>query len=170
MLCVFGHVVADADVVNQVIPDDALLDETTAFAREAAKGPTHAYGAYKGLLRVWSVGGVSAADEAMSDIAMSLFRNRGCRGWPGLRSQGIQGEPSPPRTRWRASVAQRRELGDKLVAAVAEVEDFWNISRTGMPGGSISPLIRRKKPNAFGRRSQGRMTTREARSAPRCWA
>lgn len=64
---------ADAGVINRVAEDDALLAEATAFARSAAKGPTRAYDAHKALLRAWSVGGVSAADEAMFDIAMPLF-------------------------------------------------------------------------------------------------
>lgn len=66
-------VMADAGVVNRVVPDDALLSEATAFARRVAKGPTRAYAAHKALLRAWAVGGVSAADEAMLDIAMPLF-------------------------------------------------------------------------------------------------
>ncbi|MEV5178006.1 enoyl-CoA hydratase/isomerase family protein, partial [Streptomyces flaveolus] len=66
-------VMADAGVVNRVVPDDALLAEATAFARKAANGPTRAYAAHKALLRAWAVGGVAAADEAMFDIAMPLF-------------------------------------------------------------------------------------------------
>ncbi|MGY4921930.1 hypothetical protein [Streptomyces sp. 900105755] len=37
------------------------------------KGPTRACAAHKALLRAWAVGGISAADEAMFDIAMPLF-------------------------------------------------------------------------------------------------
>ncbi|MFD7443544.1 enoyl-CoA hydratase/isomerase family protein [Streptomyces sp. NPDC059909] len=66
-------VMADAGVINRVVPDDALLAEATAFALKAAKGPTRAYAAHKALLRAWAVGGVSTADEAMFDIAMPLF-------------------------------------------------------------------------------------------------
>lgn len=68
-----AKVMADAGVVNRVVADDTLLAEATAFARKAAKGATRAYAAHKALLRVWAVGGVSAADEAMFDIAMPLF-------------------------------------------------------------------------------------------------
>jgi enoyl-CoA hydratase/carnithine racemase len=63
-------------VVNRVVPDEAILEEATAFARRLAKGPTRAYAAHKALLRAWSVGGVAAADEAMLDIAMPLFETR----------------------------------------------------------------------------------------------
>lgn len=60
-------------VVNRVVADVALLTEARAFALNVAHGPTRAYAAHKALLRAWAVGGVSAADEAMFDIAMPLF-------------------------------------------------------------------------------------------------
>ncbi|WP_028219613.1 enoyl-CoA hydratase/isomerase family protein [Paraburkholderia oxyphila] len=60
-------------IVNRVVADDSLLQETLAFAEKVARGPTRAYAAHKALLRAWAVGGVSAADEAMFDIAMPLF-------------------------------------------------------------------------------------------------
>jgi enoyl-CoA hydratase/carnithine racemase len=66
-------VMAAAGVVNHVVPDETLLEEATAFAQRAAKGPTRAYAAHKALLRAWAVGGVAAADEAMFDIAIPLF-------------------------------------------------------------------------------------------------
>jgi hypothetical protein len=37
------------------------------------EGPTKAHAAHKALLRIWATGGVAAADEAMSDIALPLF-------------------------------------------------------------------------------------------------
>jgi enoyl-CoA hydratase/carnithine racemase len=60
-------------IVNHVVADAELLQAATAFARKLALGPTRAYAAHKALLRAWAVGGVAAADEAMSDIAMPLF-------------------------------------------------------------------------------------------------
>jgi autotransporter-associated beta strand protein len=66
-------------VVNRVVADASLLDETLAFAQKAAHGPTRAYAAHKALLRAWAVGGVSAADEAMFDIAMPLFETDDAR-------------------------------------------------------------------------------------------
>jgi len=50
-----------------------LLQESTDFACQLAKGPTRAHAAHKALLRAWAVGGVAAADEALFDIAMPLF-------------------------------------------------------------------------------------------------
>jgi enoyl-CoA hydratase/carnithine racemase len=64
---------AAAGVVNRVVPDEALVEEATAFARKLAQGPTRAYAAHKALLRAWAEGGVAAADEVMFDIAMPLF-------------------------------------------------------------------------------------------------
>jgi enoyl-CoA hydratase/carnithine racemase len=60
-------------VINRVVPDAELQAEANAFASKLAKGPTRAYAAHKALLRSWAVGGVSAADEAIFDIAMPLF-------------------------------------------------------------------------------------------------
>ncbi len=71
-------------VVNRVVDDANLLSEAKAFAEKAARGPTRAYAAHKALLRAWAVGGVSAADEAMFDIAMPLFETEDVRA--GLKS------------------------------------------------------------------------------------
>ncbi|MFE7588180.1 enoyl-CoA hydratase/isomerase family protein [Kitasatospora sp. NPDC057512] len=68
-----ARTMADAGVINRVVPDDALLQEATAVAQQLAKGPTRARAAHKALLRAWSTGGTTAADEAMCDIAMPLF-------------------------------------------------------------------------------------------------
>lgn len=71
-------------IVNRVVPDNGLLDEVSAFAQKAAHGPTRAYAAHKALLRAWAIGGVSAADDAMYDIAMPLFATDDAR--RGIRS------------------------------------------------------------------------------------
>ncbi|MFH8410219.1 enoyl-CoA hydratase/isomerase family protein [Streptomyces sp. NPDC018019] len=68
-----AHTMANAGVVNRVLPDSTLLQEATAFAQKLAKGPTRAHTAHKALLRAWAAGGTAAADEAMLDIAMPLF-------------------------------------------------------------------------------------------------
>lgn len=60
-------------IVNRVVADDQLLPEALAFAQRVATGPTRAYAAHKALLRTWAAGGVSAADDAMFDIAMPVF-------------------------------------------------------------------------------------------------
>jgi enoyl-CoA hydratase/carnithine racemase len=70
---------AQFGVVNRVVADDKLLQETLAFAQKASRGPTRAYAAHKALLRTWAVGGVAAADQAMFDIAMPLFETDDAR-------------------------------------------------------------------------------------------
>jgi enoyl-CoA hydratase/carnithine racemase len=60
-------------VVNRVVPDDKLLEEANAFVSKLATGPTRAHAVHKALLRIWATGGVTAADEAMFDIALPLF-------------------------------------------------------------------------------------------------
>ncbi len=42
-------------------------------ARVVADGPTRAHLAHKALLRIWTAGGVTAADAAMLDLALPLF-------------------------------------------------------------------------------------------------
>jgi len=82
-------------VVNRVVDDANLLSEAKAFAEKAARGPTRAYAAHKALLRAWAVGGVSAADEAMFDIAMPLFETEDVRA--GLKSAVDALKASKPR-------------------------------------------------------------------------
>ena len=60
-------------VVNRVVPDESLLDEAGAFARNLADGPTRAHLAHKALLRIWTRGGQAAADAALLDLALPLF-------------------------------------------------------------------------------------------------
>jgi enoyl-CoA hydratase/carnithine racemase len=87
---------AEAGIVNHVVDDNALVEEATAFARKAAKGPTRAYAAHKALLRVWAVGGVAAADQAMFDIAMPLFETEDVKGGlPSAVNALKSGKPRP---------------------------------------------------------------------------
>jgi enoyl-CoA hydratase/carnithine racemase len=66
-------------VVNRVVPDADLVEAATSFARTMAQGPTRAHAAHKALLRTWAVGGTSAADEAMFDIAIPLWSTQDTR-------------------------------------------------------------------------------------------
>jgi enoyl-CoA hydratase/carnithine racemase len=74
-----ADVMAHYGVVNRVVPDTSLLEEALAFASALSHGPTRAHAAHKGLLRVWATGGISAADEAMFDIAVPLFESEDVR-------------------------------------------------------------------------------------------
>jgi enoyl-CoA hydratase/carnithine racemase len=60
-------------VVNRVVADEDLQAEAVAFARALAQGPTKAHAAHKALLRIWATGGITAADEAMFDLALPLW-------------------------------------------------------------------------------------------------
>jgi enoyl-CoA hydratase/carnithine racemase len=60
-------------VVNRVVAEHELLGEANAFASRLANGPTRAHAVHKALLRIWATGGISAADDAMADLAMPLF-------------------------------------------------------------------------------------------------
>jgi enoyl-CoA hydratase/carnithine racemase len=83
-------------VVNRVVPEDQLLADASAFVEKIAKGPTRAYAAHKALLRAWAVGGVSAADEVMLDIAMSTFDTEDVKkGIPSAVNALKAGKPRP---------------------------------------------------------------------------
>ncbi len=60
-------------VMNALVADDKLVDEAAQFARMLARGPTRAHVVRKALLRAWSAGGVSAADDALLELALPLF-------------------------------------------------------------------------------------------------
>ncbi len=61
------------NVVNRVLPDDQLVDETMKFARELAAGPTLAHAATKRLVRACMDEGARAADARIREIASALF-------------------------------------------------------------------------------------------------
>src|SRR5256712_13594693 len=50
------------NIVNRIVPDDALEAETRAFAERLANGPTLAYAAGKRIVRAYLDGSVRAAD------------------------------------------------------------------------------------------------------------
>lgn len=77
-------VMADAGVVNKIVPDDELLPAAREFVGRLATGPTRAHAAHKALLRTWELGGTAAADQAMFDLAMPLFETQDVTA--GLRS------------------------------------------------------------------------------------
>lgn len=74
-----AHVMEQHGVVTRIVPDASLLAEATAFAAKLAVGPTRAHAAHKALLRIWTAGGVGAADEALLEIAMPLFETEDVR-------------------------------------------------------------------------------------------
>jgi enoyl-CoA hydratase/carnithine racemase len=60
-------------IATHVVPEDLLADAAAALIRQLATGPTRSYAATRTLLKVWSSGGVAAADAVMLDVAIELF-------------------------------------------------------------------------------------------------
>jgi enoyl-CoA hydratase len=62
------------NVVNRVIADDVLLEQTMTFAQQLAAGPPRAHAATKRMVRAsLDEGGPRGADAHVGDIAASLF-------------------------------------------------------------------------------------------------
>src|SRR4051812_10445449 len=61
------------NVVNRVVPDDALLEKGMKFAHKLADGPTVAHGATKRIIRGFRAGGVNQADEVTPGVFADLF-------------------------------------------------------------------------------------------------
>ncbi len=64
---------ASWNVVNRVVDDDKLGEETDALARRLAVGPPGAYAGTKAVLRMWLQEGTKSARAALYDISMPLF-------------------------------------------------------------------------------------------------
>ncbi|MGP4015040.1 enoyl-CoA hydratase/isomerase family protein [Saccharopolyspora sp. 5N708] len=87
---------AQAGVVNHVVPDDELLEAARSFARRVAQGPTLAHGVHKALLRTWAQGGIAAADAALLDAAIPLFATEDVtNALPIARDALASGKPRP---------------------------------------------------------------------------
>ena len=61
------------NVVNRVLPDADLRENTLSFAKELAAGPTRAHGATKRMVRAYLQHGVRGADDRVGEIAAPLF-------------------------------------------------------------------------------------------------
>src|SRR6202035_1067588 len=66
-------VAAQHGLVNRIVPEKSLMEETLRFAKRIASGATLAHGAHKALLRAWSVGGIAAADDVMFDLTTHIL-------------------------------------------------------------------------------------------------
>jgi len=64
---------AQWNVINRVVEDHLLSQETEALAIRLASGPAMAYAATKDLLRIWQREGVTGARKALYDLSMPLF-------------------------------------------------------------------------------------------------
>ncbi len=63
------------NIVNRIVPDDALEAETRAFAVRLANGPTLAYAAGKRIVRAYLDGGTRAADRVVDEVGPLLFES-----------------------------------------------------------------------------------------------
>lgn len=63
------------NIVNRVVPDDALESQTRAFAERLANGPTLAYAAGKRMVRAYLENGTRAADKVVDEVAPPLFES-----------------------------------------------------------------------------------------------
>ncbi len=61
------------NVVNRVVPDDALLEKGMKFAHKLADGPTVAHAATKRIIRAYRAGGVDEADRITPEQFIDLF-------------------------------------------------------------------------------------------------
>jgi enoyl-CoA hydratase len=61
------------NVVNRVLPDHDLREETLRFAHRLAAGPTRANAATKRMVRAYLEHGVRGADDRVGEIAAPLF-------------------------------------------------------------------------------------------------
>jgi enoyl-CoA hydratase/carnithine racemase len=68
------------NVVNRVVPDDALLEKGMKFAHKLADGPTVAHGATKKIIRGYREGGVEQADEVTPGVFADLFASEDLKG------------------------------------------------------------------------------------------
>lgn len=61
------------NVVNRIVPDDALMEKGMKFAHRLADGPTLAHAATKRIVRAYRAGGVDEADRITPDQFVGLF-------------------------------------------------------------------------------------------------
>jgi enoyl-CoA hydratase/carnithine racemase len=60
-------------IATHVVPAAELKGVTAELAQSLAAGPTLAYAALRSLLKAWAIGGVSAADASLPDLAIALY-------------------------------------------------------------------------------------------------
>jgi enoyl-CoA hydratase/carnithine racemase len=80
------------NLVNRVMPDEALQAEARAFAERLARGATAAYAAGKRIVRAYLDGGVRAADRMVDEVGPPLFESDDMRaGVAALLEHGARG-------------------------------------------------------------------------------
>ncbi|MET8206143.1 hypothetical protein ABZT51_08855 [Streptomyces sp. NPDC005373] len=66
---VLASIMAEAGIINRVVPDGGLQAEAESSTRKITEGPTRAHAVHKALLRAWATGGIAAAEHRF-DLAM----------------------------------------------------------------------------------------------------
>src|SRR5271168_72311 len=80
------------NIINKVVPDEALEAQTMEFAKRLAAGATLAFAAGKQIVRAYLEGGVRAADKFVEKAAPPLFETEDMRaGVAGLLEHGPRG-------------------------------------------------------------------------------
>ena len=64
------------NIVNRIVPDDALEAESRASTARLAKGPTLAYAAGKRIVRAYLDGSIRAAEKVVDEVGPSLFESK----------------------------------------------------------------------------------------------
>ncbi len=101
-------------LINRVVPDDALMTEAEALARQLADGPTRAFGGIKTLLQETFAGTLETQMEretrVMADVARTADAREGVKAFaekraptvhgalrdrPGRRGRPVGADPSP---------------------------------------------------------------------------
>jgi enoyl-CoA hydratase/carnithine racemase len=79
------------NIVNRIVPDEALESQTRAFAERLANGPTRAYAVGKRIVRAYLDGGVRTADKVVDEAAPALFDSEDMRaGVAGVLEHGVR--------------------------------------------------------------------------------
>jgi enoyl-CoA hydratase/carnithine racemase len=80
------------NIINKVVPDEALEAQSMEFAKRLAAGATLAFAAGKQIVRAYLDGGVRAADKFVEEAAPPLFETEDMRaGVAGLLEHGPRG-------------------------------------------------------------------------------
>jgi enoyl-CoA hydratase/carnithine racemase len=67
------------NIINRIVPDDALDREALALTKRLAVGPTRAHAVTKHLVRTFNAKGLAAADEELLTEAVKLWDSRDMR-------------------------------------------------------------------------------------------
>lgn len=86
----------EVGLINEVVPTIDLRQAGQGWVEKLAKGATLAHADHKTLLRAWSNGGITAADELMPAMLGKTLMNDDCQGsLLGAIEAAKHGQPRP---------------------------------------------------------------------------